>query len=455
MIKGITLENPSSARRYMFMITWPIFIEVFLQMLMKLTDVFMLSFVSDQAVAAIGVVNQLMTFMFVLFNFTAMGAGVVVSQYVGADDKDGVRNTIASAVTINLLFGLAVSLFVGFNRQYLLNLFSLEPELFSYANSYALIVGFALFAQAMILTISSILQAMGFTKDVMLSVLVMNVLNIFGNYVLIFGALGFPRLGVTGVALSTAGVRLIIMVGMFVLLFRRMPVRIPVKSFFKLKKTFAMKILNIGVPSAGEQLSYNVSQIVLTIMITTLGATALATRVYTQNFMSVLVIFSVSIAKGMQIFIGQLVGAGKQKEAFKYMYTGLKFASIVTIAIGGLFTFFSRQIFSIFSDDPGLIALGASILVIELLLQPARTGNMVIISALRAAGDAKFPVIIGIAVMWGLLVPLAYVLGIVLGYGLPGIWFAMVVDEWIRASLMYARWKKKRWMNKRLVPKRS
>lgn len=420
-------------------------------MLMKMTDVFMLSFVSDQAVAAIGVVNQLMMFMFVLFNFTAMGAGVVVAQYVGAGDKDGIRKTITSAIVINLLFGLAVSLFVVLNRHFLLNLFALESELFAYANSYALIVGSALFAQAMILTISSILQAMGYTKDVMGSVLIMNVLNILGNYVLIFGVLGFPRIGVTGVAISTAVVRILVMIGMFILLFKRMPVKIPIKAFFKFQKEFAVKILNIGVPSAGEQLSYNVSQIVLTVMITTLGATALATRVYSQTFMSVLVIFSVSIAKGMQIFIGQLVGATNIEEAYKYMYTGLKFAGIVTISLGGLFTLFGRQIFGFFSDDPSIIALGSTILIIEFLLQPARTGNMIIISALRAAGDAKFPVLIGIDVMWGILVPLAYFLGIVMGFGLPGIWFAMVIDEWIRSTLMFFRWKKKRWMNKRLV----
>ncbi|SFC38882.1 putative efflux protein, MATE family [Alkalibacterium subtropicum] len=451
MVNTITLKNPSSAKRYLFMITWPIFIEVFLQILMKLTDVFMLSFVSDQAVAAIGVVNQLMTFMFVLFNFTAMGAGVVVAQYVGANDKDGVRKTIASAITINLLFGLAVSLFVGLNRHFLLGLFALEPELYAYASSYALIVGSALFAQAMILTVSSLLQAMGHTKDVMASVLIMNVLNVFGNYVLIFGALGFPRIGVTGVAISTATVRILIMVGMFVLLTKRMPVKMSLSSFFKLKKEYSAKILHIGVPSAGEQLSYNVSQLVLTIMITTLGATALATRVYSQNFMSVLVIFSLSIAKGMQIFIGQLVGAKKQDEAYAYMFMGFKFAGLVTIVIGSLFALFGRQIFSFFTDDPSLIALGSTIMIIELFLQPARTSNLVIISALRAAGDAKFPVLIGVTVMWGVLVPLAYLFGIVLGFGLPGIWMAMLIDEWIRGSLMYFRWKKKRWMNKRLV----
>ncbi|GAA0356668.1 hypothetical protein GCM10008932_07040 [Alkalibacterium iburiense] len=174
-MKDTALYSTSqSSNKYLFLITWPIFIEVFLQMLMKLTDVFMLSYVSDDAVAAIGVVNQIMTFMFVLFNFTAMGSGVVVSQYIGAKNTQGVRKTIANAITINLVFGLIISLFVGLNSHFLLGLFSLEPQLYAFANSYTLIVGLGLFAQAMILTVSSILQAMGYTKDVMYSVLIIS-----------------------------------------------------------------------------------------------------------------------------------------------------------------------------------------------------------------------------------------------------------------------------------------
>src|SRR5690554_3836846 len=117
------IRNQASAKKYLFLITWPIFIEVFLQMLMKMTDVFMLSYVSDDAVAAIGVVNQLMTFMFVLFNFTAMGSGVIVSQYIGANNPKGICKTIANAITINLVFGIIISLFVGLNRHFLLGLF--------------------------------------------------------------------------------------------------------------------------------------------------------------------------------------------------------------------------------------------------------------------------------------------------------------------------------------------
>lgn len=434
-INDLTVQNASLAKKYLFFITWPIFIETSLQMLMKLTDVFMLSFVSDEAVAAIGVVNQLMTFMFVLFNFTAMGCGVVVSQYVGANNDEGVRKTIAHSLTINLLFGVFISVIVVAFRRPLLNLFALDPHLFDYANSYTWIVGAALFAQAIILTVSAILQAMGHTKDVMKTVIIMNILNVVGNYLLIFGALGAPELGVAGVAIATASTRVIIMVGIFLLLVYRMPIKLPFRDFLNFEKIYVDKILGIGTPSAGEQLSYNLSQIVLTMIVTTLGATALATRVYAQNFMALLMMFGIAVGKGMQIFIGQLVGAGKEEAAYHHMFMGLKYAAAITILFGSFFALFGQQVFSIFSDNNDLIVLGGIILIIEFFLQPARTGNLVIISALRAAGDAKFPTMIGICVMWGMLIPLAYVLGIGLGLGLPGIWLAMLVDEWTRGLL--------------------
>lgn len=447
----ITNTNTISAKKQLLLITWPIFIEVALQTAMRFSDVFMLSFISDDAVAAIGVVNQVMMFTFLLFNFTAMGSGVVVAQFVGANNPEGVRKTIAHAITVNLGFGLLVSFLVVTFTDRFLALFSLEPELYAFAETYMSIVGGFLFAQAIVLTVSAILQAMGHTKDVMYTVLVMNIFNVLGNYVFIFGALGFPQLGVQGVAIATSAMRFIAMIGIFILLVRRMPIKLPFRAFLTFERVYLKKILQIGVPAAGEHLSYNIAQIVITIFVTTIGSTALATRVYAQNFMALMTIFSMSISKGMQIFVGQLVGAGKEEEAYSYMYVGLRYAMGVALTVGAILAVFGQQVFGFFSDDPEIIRLGASVLIVGFILEPGRTSNLIIISALRASGDARFPVLIGMLVMWGFLIPTAYILGISLGYGLVGVWIAMLMDEWIRALIMWVRWRSKRWMGKAVV----
>ena len=440
-----------SPKKQLFMITWPIFIESFLQVMMRFSDTFMLSFISDDAVASIGVVNQIMMFTFVLFNFTAMGSGVVVSQFVGANNPEGVRKTIAHAITVNLTFGVTISLLVLLLKDWFLTFFDLGPDLLTYANTYITIVGLFLFAQAMILTMSAILQAMGHTKDVMFVVMGMNIMNVFGNYVFIFGALGFPQLGVQGVALATASMRFIAMIVLFLLLVKRMPIKLPFKAFLNLEKEYMAKILQIGVPAAGEQLSYNTSQIVITMFITSLGATALATRVYAQNLMSFMVLFPMAISKGMQIFIGQLVGAGKDEEAYHNMFIGVRYGLTIAVTIGGFLALFGEQIMGIFTSEADVVTLGATILLIGLFVEPGRTSNIIIISALRASGDAKFPVMMGILFMWGLAVPMSYFLGIHLGFGLVGIWIAMLMDEWIRAGIMWWRWRSKRWMGRAVV----
>ncbi|RKD76322.1 putative MATE family efflux protein [Sinobaca qinghaiensis] len=450
MIKK-TREPLPGKKLSLFLITWPIFIEVFLQIAMQFVDVFMISFISDDAVASIGVVNQIFLLTFVLFNFTALGAGVVISQYTGARKTEDISKIVSHAIIINLAFGLFISAVVVLFRLPLLELFNLAPELVTYADTFMLIVGGTLFTQALVMTLSALLQGKGYTKDVMYVVLGMNVLNVFGNYAFIFGAFGFPEWGVAGVALSTVISRVLAMTVLAVLLYIRLDVSLKWSDFYKWERRHAGKILNIGIPSAGEQLSYNGSQLAITIFITTLGAAALSTRVYALNLMALMMIFSLSVGKGMQIYVGQLIGAGEREVAYHQMFRGLKIALLIVLLVGMVLAFSGEALFQLFTSNPDIIATGTILLFIGIILEPGKAGNLIIISALRATGDARYPVLMGMLFMWGVTVPLAYVLGIYLEFGLIGIWIAMTIDEWGRASLMYIRWRSRKWESKALV----
>lgn len=431
-------------------ITWPIFIEVFLQTFIRFSDTFMLSFVSNEAVAAVGVVNQILTLTFVLFNFTAMGSGVVVSQYVGARMSKDVTITTVNSLIINLVFGVLVSIFIVWFRIPILNMFNLEAQLFEYASTYIIILGSALFIQATILTLSSALQAKGYTKDVMLVVLFMNVFNILGNYLFIFGQLGFPRLGVTGVAIATVFSQLLAMVALVLIFYFRSESKIKY-NYFRLKFHYVKKVLKIGIPAAGEHLAYGTSQIVITIIITTLGASALATKVYTQNFVIFISLIPMSMSKGIQIYIGQLIGARRVESAYKEMYKRLLYCLLFVLALSVVFAVFSQNLMYIFTKDMKIIKVASALFLLGIIIEPGRAINNMSISALRATGDARFPAIMGIVSMWGISVPLSYMFGIHMGLGLIGIWIAMAIDEWFRAVFMLFRWKSRKWEDKILV----
>jgi putative MATE family efflux protein len=432
-------------------LTWPIFIEMFLHMLMGSTDTFMLSHISDDAVAAVGVANQLVFFMILVFGFVATGTAVLVSQNLGAGLQVDARKISGLSLSLNLIFGVLVSIIVvGFNDLFL-QMFNLTPEIHRLAQQYLTIVGGTLFTQALLVTASAILRANGLTKEAMFISIIMNVIHLAGNSLFIYGLFGVPEMGVQGVAISTAISRAIAVILIFRLLYRRLPMRIALEDYLNFNKVFIKKILKIGVPSAGENVVYNTSQMAITVIIGLLGAMALTTRVYTFNIMSFMMLFGIAIGQGTQILIGHKVGAREFDKAYHQLLKSLKLSIIITMAITVVIVAIREPILGVFTDNKEIIREGSKVLLLCLLLEPGRTFNIVVISSLRAAGDAVFPVKMAFVSMWGISVPLAYFLGITMGFGLSGIWIAFIIDEWFRGIIMYIRWRSRVWEKKVLV----
>lgn len=161
--------------------------------------------------------------------------------------------------------------------------------------------------------------------------------------------------------------------------------------------------------------------------------------------MMFILLFSVAIGQGNQILIGYQIGAKEIQLAYHRCIRTLKIAILVSTGMAIFFSFFSESLFRIFTSNSEIITLGSILILLTILLEPGRAFNVVIINSLRAAGDVKFPVYMGILSMWGVSVPLAYLLGIYFGLGLIGIWTAFIVDEWLRGLLMLWRWRGKKW----------
>jgi len=441
-----------TAKLSLFAITWPLFIEILLYMLMGNADTLMLSQYSDNSVAAVGVSNQILSMVIVMFGFIATGTAILVAQNLGAKMNDDAREVSAVSIGANLVFGLVLSAAVFIFSEQLLRLMDLPPELFDEANSYLKIVGGFSFIQSLIMTVSSIIRSYGFTRDIMYVTIGMNVLNVIGNYFFIFGPFGFPVLGVEGVAISTTVSRIIGLLAAIYVMTKRIPGSLPLSMLFSFPKKHLKNLLNIGIPSAGEHLSYNGSQMVITYFIATLGTQALTAKVYTQNVMMFIFLFSIAISQGTQILIGHMVGAKEIENAYKRALKSLKLAIIISIAAAVIVSFFSKDLLGIFTDNMSIIELGTTLILLTIILEPGRSFNLVLISSLRAAGDVKFPVYMGILSMWGVSVTLSYFLGIYLEMGLVGIWIAFIADEWLRGLLMLWRWRSKVWVKKSFVP---
>lgn len=449
------MKETNTKKLTLFALTWPIFIEVLLHMLMGNADILMLSQYSDDSVAAVGVANQILFMLIVMFGFIATGTTILVAQYLGSKNRKLAAEVTVVSIGANLIFSVAISIAVFLFSSKLLLLMDLPPELLTEADSYLKMVGIFSFVQALVITIGATIRSYGFTRDAMYVTIGMNIVNVIGNYLFIFGPFGIPVLGVEGVAISTVTSRALGLIVITILLFKRVEETLPFKKIFQLPIEHLKNLLKIGIPSAGEHLSYNTSQIVITYFIVMIGTEALTTKVYAQSLMMFIFLFSVAISQGTQIMIGHQIGAGKIEEAYKRCIKSLRLAILFSILTAIPIAIFSDTLLGFFTDNPDIIALGGTLILFTVILEPGRSFNLVVINALRAAGDVRFPVYIGILSMWGVSVTVSYILGIHFGFGLVGVWIAMILDEWLRGIIMLYRWKSRIWVNKSFVHEKA
>nr|WP_216855550.1 MATE family efflux transporter [Paenibacillus alba] len=435
----------------MFAVTWPIFVDSVLRMMLGTADVFMLSRISDQVTGAVGLANEIIVFCILMFGFVGIGTSVAVAQNLGAGRKKEASRISALAITINLIFGIIVSVVLVVFGESLMRLMNLDPGQVDIAKKYLTLIGAFIWVEALSYAISSVLRSNGQTRDVMYVTLGVNIIHVVGNSLLIFGNLGFPELGVTGAAVSTIVSRLLGLIVLIVILYRRIPAPIRLKDYITFDSRIVKQILSIGLPSAGEHLSWQSQYLMIVSFVNIIGQVALSTHVYVMNVTNYFMALGMAIGMGTEIIIGHMVGAGEFKAAYHRLLKSLRICFVVTFVVVGIAAIFRKNLLGLFTDNPDIIAMGSTILLLSIILEPGRTFNLVVINSLRAAGDAKFPVFMGVISMWGVAVPLAYWLGIHLGMGLFGIWIAFVVDEWLRGILMYLRWKSGAWKSKALV----
>lgn len=230
----------------LFHLTWPIFLEVFLFMLMGIADTFMLSAVSDDAVSGVGAANQYVHIAILILEVVGNGAAIVVAQYLGSKRYLEASKISALAVTLNLTFGLIMSvIFVVFSRHMMVAM-NLQGDVLEHASKYLVIVGGGIFLQAIINSLSAIIRVHGFTKQTMYVSVGMNIFHVVGNYALIFGKFGFPELGVQGAAISSVASRFLALLVFFWLLYRVMEYRIEWRYYITLSKNIFKKYYKLG-----------------------------------------------------------------------------------------------------------------------------------------------------------------------------------------------------------------
>jgi putative MATE family efflux protein len=425
-------------------LAWPIFVENLLRTSLMSVDTFMLSRYSQKAVAAMSLVNQFGFLIQLLYMMSAIGASILISQNLGANRKRDAGLVGVGSLSLVVALSVAVSLLTAIAARPILDLYQLDPDVARYGRQFLVIYGGLSIFMAFNIGQASILRAWGHARDPMLVNITALVLTVSGNALCLFGLFGFPVLGVAGVAGSTVASQVVACI-LYAILIRRREIELPFRQLARIPRSVYKSLLAVGVPTAGENHSYNVSQIVILSMVARMGTEALAAYGILISVLRYVFMPGISIGSAGQIKVGYYVGAGRPEEArgrvYRYFLAGFCTSLAVILAIN----VFKGPIIGIFSSGTGLAVMTGSVLLVAIAHEPARNFNTIINPALKGAGDVKFPVFVGIVGMWCVGTFGAWLLGLHLGMGLLGVWIAMAADEWTRGIAMIFRWRSGAW----------
>ncbi|WP_374360164.1 MATE family efflux transporter [Pseudoduganella danionis] len=450
--------NRSRPPLRMHALVWPLLAELGLAMAISVAGTALASRSSDAAGAAFAIASQVTAMLFLLFRIIGAGVSVVVTQKLGARQYDAAQNVARAVVGASSWLGGISALAGWLAAEPLLRLLNTPADVLPLAVPLLKALALAMLFDAWNAAMASVMRAHLRTRDTLLVLVAMHVCHLALALPLMFGWGGLPAMGLPGYALALTLSRMLGLALHLILWQRQLGIRLHAHDWWRLPRAELAAVLHIGLPGAAENIAWRLAFMVSVATAAELGATALATQAYVLQVMAGVMMFSIASGLTVEIMVGYLIGAGQLRQAHQLVQRMLLRGALVALLIAALAALAARPLLGWFSNDEHILAAGTILLWLTVLLEPGRTFNLVVINALRAAGDARFPVLAGALSMLLVLAGGSWLFGVVLGWGLPGVWLAYAADEWIRGLIMWRRWQALAWVpharhaRKQLVP---
>ena len=423
----------------------PAVIENFFQTILGFVDTYFVSKIGLAEVSAVGVTNAVLAIYFALFMAIGVAANVRIANFLGANLPEKARHISQQSIVLAAIFGILTGIITWIFAEPLLKLMGIEAEVLEAGALYFRIVGIPSIVMSFMFVLSAILRGAGDTKSPMKVSIVINIVNAVLDYVLIFGFLFIPEMGIVGAGIATVISRLIGSIALFyyvnkteTLTFRR--------DYWSIDRTHLMELTTLGAPAAGERLVMRAGQIVYFGFVVALGTNAFAAHQIAGNVEVFSYMIGYGFATAATILVGQQIGAGDLEEAKHYA----KLSTYLTVGamtlLGALLFFLGDWAGSIFTDDQQVIDDIGTALKISGIFQPFLAVLMVLTGAFQGANNTKFPMYLTGFGMWAVRTVLVYLLGIKLGWGLAGVWIAIGADIAFRAIVLVIQFNRGKWM---------
>ncbi|NOW03962.1 MATE family efflux transporter [Clostridium beijerinckii] len=433
----------------------PIMIEQTFVMLLGTCNTMMAGHIGEQAVSAIGMVDSINNMFISFFAALSVGATVVVAQQIGRNKPKKANETAKQAIISGILVSLIITLLLWIFRIKLINvLYGSAEELVKI--DAKLYLEFTLLTYPFIAIeqiANGILRGCGDTKTPMQITIFMNLINIILGYTLIFGinTLSIPSFGIAGAAVAIAIARLIGTLIIMLVLFRGSKI-IKLKNIFPFKFDMEIQknIFNIGIPAGMEQVIFNAGKLIVQMFIVTMGTASIAANAISSSIAIMINVPGNSLCLAATTFVGQYVGRNDIKGAKSTLIYLTKFGTICLVSLGLIFIPISKWLASLYTNVPEVINISSTLTRSNSIALIAWGISFILSSGLKGAGDTRYTMLTAFIGMWIFRIFAGYILGIVLGIGVLGIWIAMYID-WIVRGLMYCfRLRGNNWLKHRI-----
>lgn len=432
----------------------PLFLEQLLEVLVGVSDTFMVSYAGEAAVSGVSLVNMFNTVFIFLFSALAAGGAVVVSQYIGSRDEKNGNLSAGQLVMISAVFSAAVTVFsLALNRQLLRLLFGeVDPDVMDACVTYLQISAYSYPAIALYNAGAAVCRSMGKTSVTMNISLASNGINIVGNAVGVF----VLHAGVAGVAYPSLIARTFSAVVILILCFRKKSspasVRLAWKNIFRWESGMVKRILGIAVPNGIENGLFQLTKVALSSITALFGTVQIAANGVAQSFWSVAALMGTALGLAFVTVIGQCMGAGDTEAAEYYMKKLLRITLLASILWNALILAVTPLVlkgYALSDETADLVAVLVIIHNIFNALFYPLSGALA--NGLRAAGDVRYTMYVSIFSTIGCRVVSSILFGIFLDLGVIGIAFAMCLDWMIRAMFFWIRFRGGKWKEFRVI----
>lgn len=435
-------------------IALPSFVELLLTQLASMVDMMMVGGIGgvenpqigEQALAAVGMTTQPKFLLMTAFIAMNTGVTALVARYKGQNDKENANLIVRQGLLVTFIATVIFSVlgFV-FARPLVLFMGSTEETVTTWATEYLQIQMAGFLTMALTSTITAALRAVGDSRTCMIYNMIANVVNVVFNWLLIYGNLGFPQMGVAGASLATVIGQFVAFIMAFGVLLRGNGfLKLEFKLGFKPNKEALSNMIHIGFPAMVEQLLMRVGIIMFTKTVTSLGTTAYATHQVCMNIQALSFMTGQAFAVSATSLVGQSLGKRRPDMAQAYCSktrtVGLISALVLTIA----FIFFGGDIVSLYNKSASVIEIGAKIMLFVAFMQPLQSSQFIISGGLRGAGDTRSTAMITFLTIL-LMRPSLAALFVRMGWGLYGAWTAFVCDQIVRSLLVLLRYNSGKW----------